>query len=281
MADDERRSETFIREVDEELRRDQLKSLWMRFAPLIIGACVLVVLVTAGYRGWIWWHERIAAQAGDRFLAAIEQIQSGKRAEGEAALQAIASEDGAGYAALARLRLAGENAGEGAKPEALKDFDAIASDNSLSTPLRDIARIRAALLALDTGDLEGATQRAEPLAVAGNPWRHAAREVLGTAAYQEGDLKAARADFSEIQQDAQTPPDLWIRAGLMVALVGGQLAEPAPAASSDAAGQGAAPATAAPAPAAPAAPSAANPAPEAPAPEVPAPAAPAPAQPNP
>ena len=249
MADDERRSETFIREVDEELRRDQLKAVWKRFAPLIIGVCILVVAVTAGYRGWIWWHERQAGRAGDRFLAAIEEIQSGKRAEGEAALQAIATEGGAGYAALARLRLAGEKAGEGAKADALKDFDALADDKSLSTPLRDIARIRAALLALDTGDLEDAKSRAEPLAVAGNPWRHAAREVLGTAAYQEGDLKAAREAFSSIQEDAQTPPDLWIRSGLMIALIDGQLAPPSePASSGDAAGGDAAPAAPAPAP---------------------------------
>jgi hypothetical protein len=227
MADDERRSETFIREVDEELRRDQLKGLWNRFGPAFIGVCVLVVAITAGYRGWIWWAERQAAQAGDRFLAALEQIESGQRAEGEAALEAIAKEGGAGYAALARLRLAGERAGEGAKAEALADFDALADDSSVSAPLRDIARIRAALLALDTGDLAGARTRAAPLTAAGNPWRHAAREVLGTAAYQEGDLAKAREEFSAIQEDAQTPPDLWIRAGLMTALIDGQLAAPA------------------------------------------------------
>jgi hypothetical protein len=227
MADDERRSETFIREVDEELRRDQLKALWKRFGPAFVGVCVLIVAVTAGYRGWLWWTERQAAQAGDRFLSAIEQIQSGNRAEGEAALQAIAAEGGAGYAALARLRLAGEKAREGAHAEALAGFDTIAGDNSLSEPLRDIARIRAALIALDTGDLEGAKTRAEPLAVAGNSWRHVAREVLGTAAYQEGDLQAARDRFSEIQEDAETPPDLWFRSGLMIQLIDGQLAAPA------------------------------------------------------
>jgi hypothetical protein len=238
MADDERRSETFIREVDEELRRDQLKALWKRFGPAFVGVCVLIVAVTAGYRGWLWWTERQAAQAGDRFLAAIEQIQSGDRADGEAALQAIAAEGGAGYAALARLRLAGEKAGEGAQAEALAGFDTIANDAGLSEPLRDIARIRAALIALDTGDLEGAKTRAQPLAVAGDPWRHVAREILGTAAYQEGNLQAARDQFSEIQEDAQTPPDLWFRSGLMIQLIDGQLAptaegespaEPAPA----------------------------------------------------
>ncbi len=258
MADDERRSDTFIREVDEELRRDQLKALWKRFGPAFIGVCVLIVVVTAGYRGWIWWHERQAARAGDRFLAALEEIQSGKRAEGEAALQAVAADSGAGYSALARLRLAGEKANEGAKADALKEFDALAADNSLPAPLRDMARIRAALLALDTGDLAGAKTRAQPLTVAGNPWRHLADEVLGTAAYQQGDLASARDTFSEIMSDAQTPPDLRARAELMVELIDGQLAEPKTPAGSGAAG-GAATTPPSPAPAAAPAKPASNP----------------------
>ncbi len=227
MADDDRRSETFIREVDEELRRDQLNVLWKRFGPGFIGVCVLIVVLTAGYRGWIWWHERQAAQAGDRFLAAVEEIQGGKRAEGEAALQAIAADSGSGYAALAQLRLAGEKAGEGAKEDALKDFDALANDKALSAPLRDMAQIRAALLALDMGDADGAKTRAQPLAVAGNPWQRVALEVLGTAAYQAHDLAGARGMFAEIQDDAQTPPDLRARAQLMIELIDGQLAETA------------------------------------------------------
>lgn len=233
MADDERRSETFIREVDEELRRDQLKQLWMRFAPVVIGVCILVVAVTGGYRGWLWWQDRQAAQAGDRFLSAIEQIQNGNTEEGEAALDAIAKDGGTGYAALAQLRLAGEKAAAGDKAGALAAFDALTNEKSVAEPLRDLARIRAALLALDTGDLEGAKTRAQPLNVSGNPWRHAAREVLGTVAYQQGDLQNARVIFSDIQQDAQTPPDLWIRAGLIVSLIDGQLAAPAPAPASD------------------------------------------------
>jgi hypothetical protein len=64
------------------------------------------------------------------------------------------------------------------------------------------------------------------LNVAGNPWRHAAREVIGTANYQAGDLPGARDAFAEIQQDAETPQDLWLRSGMMVALIDGQLAAP-------------------------------------------------------
>ena len=238
MANDERQSQTFIREVDEELRRDQLKALWKRFAPLIIGVCFLVVAVTAGYRGWMWWEERKAAQAGDRFMEALAKIEGGSREEGEAELAAIAADSDVGYSALARLRLAGEKAGAGAKKEALDAYDAVAADSAAPVPLRDFARMRAALLALDTGDLAGARERATQLNVAGSAWRHVAREVIGTAAYQAGDLSAAREAFTEIQQDAQTPPDLWQRSGAMVLLIDGQLPAPgteaSPAAPADA-----------------------------------------------
>jgi hypothetical protein len=266
MANDERQSDTFIREVDEELRRDQLKVLWKRFAPLIIGVCVLIVAVTAGYSGWTWWQERKAAQAGDRFMEALAKIEGGDRAAGEAELAAIAADSDAGYSALARLRLAGEKAGAGAKKEALGAYDAVAGDTSVPLPLRDLARIRAAILALDMGDVAGAKERATPLNVAGNAWRHAAREVVGTANYQAGDLQAARDAFSEVQQDAQTPQDLWIRSGLMISLIDGQLAAPGvqPAPAADATPP-AAPDSPAPEPAAPA-PDAAAPAPATPTP---------------
>jgi hypothetical protein len=224
MANDDRRSEQFIREVDEELRRAQLKAIWDRFAPLIIGVCVLIVLVTAGYRGWEWWQARQAAQAGDRYLAALQKIGT-NRSEGEAELAKIAAEGG-GYAALAQLRLAGEKAAVGEKKDAAAAYDAVAADTAVSQPLRDLARIRAALLMLDLGDLAGAKERAEPLNVGGNAWRHAAREVLGMEAYQTGDLKRARDVFTEMQQDAETPPDLWLRSQMMVALIDGQLSAP-------------------------------------------------------
>jgi hypothetical protein len=227
MANDDRQSQQFIREVDEELRRAQLKSLWDRFAPLIIGVCLLVVAITAGYRGWVWWEARQAAQAGDRYLAAVQALEGENSAEGEAALAAIAGEGQGAYPALAQLRLAGHQAASGDTAAALTGFDAVSTDTATPRTLRDFARIRAALLALDTGDLAGARERAQPLDAPGNPWRHAAREVLGTAAYASGDLQSARDFFTAIQQDAETPSDIWVRSGMMVSLIDGQLAAPA------------------------------------------------------
>ena len=77
-------------------------------------------------------------------------------------------------------------------------------------------------------------QRAEPLVAAGNPWRHLAREIVGTAAYQSGDLAGAREAFLAIQDDAEAPADLRARSNLMVGLIDGQIAADAPASSAPA-----------------------------------------------
>ena len=66
--------------------------------------------MTAGYRGYVWWQERQAAEAGDRFMAALAALESGNVADGEADLAAIAEDGAGGYPALAELGLAGAKA---------------------------------------------------------------------------------------------------------------------------------------------------------------------------
>jgi hypothetical protein len=227
MAHDDRTSDTFIREVDEELRRDQLKSLWDRFGLFLIATAVLVVLITAGYRGWVWWQERQAAEWGDRYVAALEAAESGERERSEELLSTIVEEGAGGYPILAQLRLAAVRAEAGQTDAAIAIYDAVAADRAVEAVIRDLARLRAALLALNQDDLDGAAERAEGLAVSGSPWRHAAREVLGTIAFERGDLQAARERFLAVQQDAEAPREAQSRATLMVELIDGMTAPPA------------------------------------------------------
>ena len=64
MSDD-----SFIREVNEEMRQDQARALWDRFGPLALGVAVLVVLATAGSVGYNYWTETPRQPLGRRFLA--------------------------------------------------------------------------------------------------------------------------------------------------------------------------------------------------------------------
>jgi hypothetical protein len=69
MAQDD---DSFIREVNEELRSDQFRGAWQRYGRIVIAVAVLIVVGTAGYRGYEYWNTHNSSQSGDRFLAALK-----------------------------------------------------------------------------------------------------------------------------------------------------------------------------------------------------------------
>ena len=217
MSDD-----SFIREVDEEMRQDRLKSIWNRFGNLLIGVAVLIVLATAGWRGWQYWQENRAAKSGDAFLAAVDASEKGNQDDSIARLQAL-EESGTGeYPVLARLRLAGEFEARGETDRALGIYEAVASNASVSEPLRSIALLRAGMVAVDRESYEQVRARLEPLAAAGNPYRHLAREALGLSAYKSGAMEEAYRWFNDIANDAGATSAIRGRVNVMLELLAGK-----------------------------------------------------------
>src|SRR5690349_3477428 len=102
--------DSLLREVEEELRRDQMQKLWDRYNGIILGAATLVVLAVGGYK--LLENRRMAAAeaAGAEFAAAENLSSDKKKDEAEKAFANIAQTGPAGYSALASLRLAGEQA---------------------------------------------------------------------------------------------------------------------------------------------------------------------------
>ena len=136
-------------EVDEEVRRDQLKKLWDQYSIYIIGLAFLIIAGVGGWRGYQYLEAKKAAEAGAAFDRAAELSDQNKHAEAEAAFADLAAKAPYGYRILARLRTAAEIAARD-KPAAAKAFDDIAADTSVAASERDLARIRAAQLLLET-----------------------------------------------------------------------------------------------------------------------------------
>lgn len=269
-------------EIDEDLRRERFSRLWSRYGIYIIGLAVLIVVGVGAWRGYEWWKLKQDQASGAQFEAALELSSEGKSAESEAALAALEKDGSNGYRILARFRSAVELA-KTDRAAAIKDYDALAVDSGIGHLMRDVAKVRAALLLVDTAPLADIEARMTPLDTPDGAFRHSAREIIGLAQYKAGDFKGAVATFDAIMNDSQTPPGLRRRAELMRALASGSIpavaAAPVPAA---AAPTETAPAAAMPeaapapveVPAAPATGAPAEPAPAAPAPAPAAPAAP-------
>jgi hypothetical protein len=207
----------FIREIDEELRRERLMKLWERYGLYAVGAAFLVVAATAGWRGWEWYQTREGLKAGSRFEAALLLAESGKHAEAEQEFAALTKDANWGYRLLSRMRLAAEIGARDAAAGAAA-YDAIAADGSIDVAIREVARLRAALLLVDIAQVAEIAARVEPLMISTSPFRFSSREILALARYKAGEREAARAIFAELAADPETPPALRNRAEVMLAL---------------------------------------------------------------
>jgi len=205
-------------EVDEEVRRDQLKKLWDRYSLYIIAVAILIVAGVGGWRGYEYLEAKKAAEAGAAFDRAVELSEQNKHAEAEAAFADLAAKATSGYRILARLRQAAEVANRDPQAAA-KMYDEIAADRSVGAPEQDLARIRAAQLLLESTTYQNMLQRLEPATAATSTFRHTARELLALSAWRANDGTAARQWLDLIANDGETPPSLRSRAEALQALL--------------------------------------------------------------
>jgi hypothetical protein len=205
-------------EVDEEVRREQLQKLWEKYSIFIIAAALLVIAAVGGWRGYQYFEEKKAAEAGDAFNKAVELSEQGKHSEAETAFTDLAAKAPAGYRMLARFRAAAEAATR--EPQAgAKMFDELAADASIGAEQQALARIRAAGLLVDSASYADMLRRLEPDAAAGQTFRHSARELLALSAFRANDSTATRQWLDQLELDAETPPSMRSRAEALQALL--------------------------------------------------------------
>ena len=205
-------------EVDEEVRREQLKKLWDRYSIYIIAAALLIIAAVGGWRAYQYLEAKKAAEAGAAFDAAIELSEQNKHAEAEAAFNKLATSAPSGYRMLAKLRAAAEVATRDPQAGA-RMYDDIAADRSVGAEQQDLARIRAAGLLLDTASYPSMLQRLEPATKPDATFRHTARELLALSAWRANDTAAARQWLDMIANDAETPSAMRSRAEALQALL--------------------------------------------------------------
>ena len=213
-------NETFYREVDEELRREQLKTTWQRYGKWIVAA---VILFLAGLAGWLYWQQHQEAEAGKRgeeLSAIFDEIQAGKMKGAEPKLDPIAKEGGPGYRAAALLTKADLAIAQGNVPAAVASFKAVAADEDLPAPYRELALIRQTAAEYDTLQPQVVVQRLQPLAVAGNPWFGSAGEMVALAYLKQQKNADAARIFAAMAKDENIPASIRSRSVQMAGALG-------------------------------------------------------------
>lgn len=218
MADN---NDSLLREVEEELRREQMQKIWNRYNGLILGAAVLVVLGVAGYK--MLEHHRItsAETAGAEFAAAESLSDQKKKDEAEKAFKTIADNGPASYAALAKLRLAGAQVKDGKTADAVATYDSLAKQTGADDLLKSFAQLQAASLRMADADYDEIQNRLTPLIAEGAPYANSARELLGVAAYKAKKFDDARKYLEPLLVDPNVPGDTQERVKVIMSGIAG------------------------------------------------------------
>lgn len=205
-------SDVFLREVDEELRRDQLRGLYVRYGKLIIAAVILFLAAVAAY---LWWqtHQRSTDEKhAEEFTAVLHDVAVGKVQGTDPRITRLAEEGNESYRTGALLLKAGLAAQAGKDAEAITIYRQVAGDDSLPPAFRDAALVRQTALEYDKLQPAAVVDRLKGLAVKGNPWFGSAGEMVGVAYMRQGKTQLASPIFEALAKDEKVPGSIRQRA---------------------------------------------------------------------
>ena len=212
--------ETFLREVDEELRKERLNRFATRYGWAIIAGIVLIIAAIGGY---IWWQGRAAEQAaaqGETLLNALDMMESGNRNGAMPKIDQLAESEAEGYRAAALFARANAQIAANQMPAAISTLRGIADNAEFAEPYRQAALVRQTALEFDSLQPQVVIQRLGPLARPGQPWFGTAGEMVGVAHLKMGRPNLAGPLFAAIGRDERVPPSIRTRAIQMAGSLG-------------------------------------------------------------
>ncbi len=209
-------------EVEEDLRAERARRFVRRYGIAAVAAVLVVAGAAGGFTLWRGYEQRSSAAVADHFADAM-RIADGPNAGRAAALPQfaeVARDGGAGYRTLARLRAAAVDADTGDLAGASTLWDQVSADSEADPILRDFATLQWALHHVDAGDPATVASRLKPLAAPTSTWRALAQEAQAVLDLRQGNKDAARTTLKLLTQDVTAPDGVRGRANGLLARLG-------------------------------------------------------------
>ena len=220
MALTPQNNEAFLREVDEELRKEQAAAVWRRWGRIIVA---VVVLGLAAFAAFLFWQHRereAAGREGEQLQLAYDDLAAGNTNKAAASLAQLAKSQADGYRAVALFTEGDMLLQKDDLKGAAAKFGAIAGDESLAQPFRQLALVRQTTAEFDTIKPEVVIERLRAIAVPENAYFGSAGELVAMAYLKQGKRDLAGKLFQQIAQGESVPPSLRQRAVQMAGVLG-------------------------------------------------------------
>jgi len=205
-------TETFVREVDENLRRDRLRDFAKNYGGWLIAAVILFLAASGGFIYWQQYKQERSERQVEQLAEVFKNIGSGDNSSAVKQLDDLSNSGSKAVRATALLTRAAVAVQQNDLKLATAKYSEIAGDSGLPKPYRDAALIRQTALEFDSLAPQDVIARLQPLAQKGNPWFGTAGEMTAMALIKQGKNKEAGQLFAAIARDTSVPESLRSRA---------------------------------------------------------------------
>ena len=205
-------AETFVREVDENLRRDQMRDMARSYGKWIVAAVILFLAAVGGYLYWQHRQEQQAIAGSEAMSTALDKVASGDVKDAQAALIPLSDSSDDVTRASALFGRAALALRRNDRKTAIELYKQLAADGGLPQPYRDLATVRGTMTEFDNLKPDEVITRLASLSQSGNPYFGTAGEMTGMALLAKGDRNGAGQMFARIAADKQVPESIRSRA---------------------------------------------------------------------
>lgn len=199
-------NEAFVREVDEEYRRDQMFHIWRKYGRWIVGVVVAALLGLALYIFLDYRSDAAAGKRGEEYDAAMLELEKSPD-KAAPAIDKLAKSGTNGYAAAALLTQGNLLLEKRDTKGAAAKFAEIVNNASFEQPMRDLALIRQTAAEFDSLKPEQVIDRLKGLASPTSVWFGSAGEMTAAAMLKQGKRAEAGALLSQIAQGGDNVPE--------------------------------------------------------------------------
>ena len=203
---DQKAFESFLSEVETDMRDEALSNAWKKYSAHIVGGAVAIILGVFGYQLYVGHVEERRDNMAMSYADAAAAIEAGDTESALAKFGEIADVPGEGYSTVARLAEASLLVGSGDVEGALSIYEALAAGGAVDPVFQDLAVVLKATHSMETADPGALEAELAQVSGPGQPFRHSALEISAVLAAKQGAHDRALDYLSQILDDPEAPP---------------------------------------------------------------------------
>lgn len=211
--------DAFIREIDEELKNEQLKRIWEKYGLFIILFVAAAVTAAVSFESFKAWQDKRNQSFSDTYAYALNLQNQGRYAESLEVLDKLEKSGKAVYSNIAEIQKANIFIEQNKIEEAIAVLENVVNAKDFNPQIKQIAIIKLASYKLDYAPSQEIQELLEPLVKENGVWTNIAKELLAMLAIRDNDIEGAQTLYQEISVAANTPETLKARAQDMLNVI--------------------------------------------------------------